>query len=204
MCKNVIFDIGNVLLKFSPYEFVKNKIKDIEKVEEIYKNIFKSKEWLMLDSGTISNEKALEIFINRGKNTKEDIINIFNNWTDCLYPINKNIEIVEKLKKSGINVYYLSNFHLKAFENIINEYKVFSLFDGGVVSAREKVIKPDERIYKILMKRYNIKPSDSVFIDDMDYNIGAAKKLNFKTILYNDKVILKEELEKNINLGGIL
>ena len=86
MIKNVIFDIGNVLLNFEPKVYVKSKVIE-EKVEEIYESIFKSKEWPMLDRGTISEEEAKANIINRKIQNKDFINSVFENWYDILSPI---------------------------------------------------------------------------------------------------------------------
>jgi len=195
MIKNIIFDIGNVLLNFEPKVYVQSKIIE-DKVEEIYDSIFKSEEWPMLDRGTISEEEAKANIINR-KIENEDFINsVFENWYDILTPIESSVEVLKKLKEKGYKVFYLSNFHLAAFEYVIKKYDFFELFDGGVVSYKENLIKPEKEIYEKVIHNYNINPSETVFIDDMQENVKVAMKQGIKGIVLENTKNLRDELEK--------
>lgn len=198
MFKNIIFDIGNVLLDFNPKEYLKLKLKE-DKIIQVYEEIFKSKEWLMLDRGTILEEEAIDIIANRSNENAELIKLSFENWYDILRPIDKNISVLRKLKESGYKVYYLSNFHLKAFENVTSKYDFFNIFDGGVVSYEEKLIKPEIEIYNKIIEKYNLNANESIFIDDMEENIEKAKEVGFNTILFKKE----EELIVSLQNYGI-
>ena len=200
MIKNIIFDIGNVLLDFNPKVYVKSKISE-EKVEEIYKCIFQSDEWPMLDRGTISEKDAKINIINRNIENEKLINLVFENWYDILMPIESSVDVLKKLKQSGYKVYYLSNFHLAAFEYVTKKHDFFECFDGGVVSYKEKLLKPEKEIYEIIIDRYNLKPCQTVFIDDMKENVKAAIKSGLKGIILKNPKDLKDELEKfNVNI----
>ncbi|WP_026881517.1 HAD family hydrolase [Clostridium akagii] len=200
MYKNVIFDIGNVLLDFKPEEYLRTKIKEADKVLEVYKEVFQSEEWVMLDRGTLTEKEAISILINRSKNG--DFIKLaFEDWYDLMTPIEGTVKILKELKKAKYKIYFLSNFQLLAFENVTKRYDFFKLFDGGVVSYKEKLIKPEENIYKKIIERYQLKPEESIFIDDVQANIDGAEKLNFGTILFEKSTDLREKLKNhNINM----
>ena len=193
MYKNVIFDLGNVLLDFNPREYLKSKISD-KKVDEVYKAIFSSEEWVMLDRGTITEKDAIRDIINRNSAYLDEINLAFENWYDLLKPIGDTVEILSSLKENGYNIYYLSNFHELAFGEVTKKNKFFELFDGGVVSYAEKLIKPEEDIYKLILDRYKLNPSETIFVDDMEANVEGANKLGIKTILFKGAKELKEEL----------
>ena len=195
MIKNIIFDIGNVLLDFNPKVYVKSKVTE-EKVEEIYKSIFQSYEWPMLDRGTITEEDAKRNIINR-KIENEELINlVFENWYDILIPIQISVKILKKLKQNGYKIYYLSNFHLAAFEHVTKKHDFFGLFDGGVVSYEENLLKPEKEIYEKIVDRYELEPSQTIFIDDTKENVEAAMKSGLKGIILNNPKDLKAQLEE--------
>ena len=195
MIKNIIFDIGNVLLDFNPELYVKSKVTE-EKVEEIYKCIFQSDEWPMLDRGTISEEQAKINIINRNIENEKLINLVFENWYDILVPIENNVDVLKKLKQSGYKVYYLSNFHLAAFEHVTKNHDFFQCFDGGVVSYKEKLLKPEKEIYEKIIERYNLDPSQTVFIDDLKENVKAAMDSGLKGIILNNSKDLRIELKE--------
>jgi epoxide hydrolase-like predicted phosphatase len=200
MIKNIIFDIGNVLLEFNPKMYVKSKVSE-EKVEEIYKCIFQSAEWLMLDRGIISEEEAKINIANRNVENKELINLVFENWYDILTPIESSVGFLKQLKQNGYKVYYLSNFHLAAFEHVIHKYEFFQNFDGGVVSYKERLLKPEKEIYEMIIDRYDLEPNETVFIDDMKENVTAAIESGLKGIILNNPKDLKAELEGfNVNI----
>lgn len=201
MYNNIIFDLGNVLLNFKPKEYLKTKIMETDKISEIHKGIFQSEEWVMLDRGMITEEEAKEIIIRNNHKNKKLIKLAFENWYELLTPIEDSVKVLKELKKSGYKVYYLSNFHLIAFEYVTKKYDFFSLFDGGIVSYKEKLIKPEEDIYKKIIEEYQIEPEKSIFIDDTQANIEGARKLNFGTILFKNSEDLREKLRAyNIHL----
>lgn len=201
VCKNIIFDIGNVLLNFKPEEYLKTKIIESDRVLEVHKEIFESKEWAMLDRGTLSEEEVITILSNRS-NKNGDLIKIaFENWYELLTPIEDSVKVLRELKNAGYRVYFLSNFHLLAFEDVIKRYDFFKIFDGGIVSYKEKLIKPEQDIYKRIIEKYHLKPEESIFIDDAQANIEGARKLNFNTILFKNSKDLREKLKTyNIHL----
>ena len=112
MIKNIIFDLGNVLVKYSPENFLGKYVKS-ENQEVFITNVFKSKEWLELDRGTLSYEDAIEIFSKRVPEERESIERLFReNISSCISPIKENVEIMRNLKKNGYSVYILSLIHI--------------------------------------------------------------------------------------------
>ena len=197
MIKNIIFDLGNVLVKYSPENFLNKYVKK-ENQEDFIINIFKSKDWLELDRGILSYEDAIEVFTKRVPEEKESIEKLFReNISSCISPIEENVEIMRKLKNNGYNVYILSNFHQPAFEYIRESWDFIREFNGDVVSCYYHYIKPEREIYETLLNKYNLTPSETIFIDDVDANINGAKELGIGGIHLPDYKILSELLKKN-------
>ncbi|WP_300386805.1 HAD family phosphatase [Clostridium sp.] len=194
MYKNIIFDLGNVLLSFNPKEYLNGKLEK-SRAEKVLKEIFLSEEWIKLDEGTITEIEAIENISLRNEDYREDIKKAFENWYDILIPINETVEILKDLKENGYNLYYLSNFHDIAFKKVKEKYDFFNLFDGGVVSYEDKLLKPDERIYKAILERYSLVPKESIFIDDTKINVDAAKEVNIEAIVFENANKLKEDLK---------
>lgn len=192
--KNIIFDIGNVLLEFKPFDFLL-KHYDEKTMEDLMVIIFSSDELIEMDLGTMSVEDIKDIFSKRNPHYKKELHYVLDHWSEMLVPIQNNIKFVKILKEKDYNLYLLSNFPLKAFEEVFNKYDFFKYFDGQVISAYEHVIKPDEKIYNNLLEKYNLKPSECLFIDDMEANILTAKELGMKTICLSYKVDLEEKLK---------
>ena len=104
--------------------------------------------------------------------------------------------MVRELKEKGYKVYYLSNFSAKAERECAHTIDFIPYTDGGILSYREKLIKPDPRIYKLLVERFGLNPGESVFLDDRADNCLAAQKLGFHTVLFTTRENAIEELKK--------
>ncbi|NLD63892.1 MAG: HAD-IA family hydrolase, partial [Bacteroidales bacterium] len=112
--------------------------------------------------------------------------------------IKGTVEIFRKLKSGGMPLYALSNWSHEGFPVAYNRYDFMKEFDGLVVSGYEKLLKPDHAIYRVLIERYNLIPSESVYIDDNRPNTDAAAELGFHAIHFLSPDQLREEL---IRLG---
>lgn len=200
MIKNIVFDLGNVLLEFKPVKYLKDRYSDPELVKNLNNIIFKSKEWIELDRGTISEEEAIELLSQRYPSYTGKIHQVFADWIDILKPMDDTIEILNELRKRNYGLYVLSNFHLKAFKRVFNKYSFFNRFDGLVISSKVNSIKPEPGIYEFLLARYQITPEKTVFIDDREENLETARRFNINTIHYIDP----ESLRQNLNKLGIL
>ena len=196
MIKNIIFDLGNVLLNFKPKEFLLRFTHDKEYIHQFISKVTRSKTWLELDRGTNSLENARTIFLSKYPDEKDFIELFFDQWMDMLTPIEENVKILEEVKELGYRTYILSNYIIEAFSYIGSKYSFLSLFDGQIISGVEKVIKPEKAIYELLLSRYNLAPEESLFIDDVLFFLKPAKKLGMKTIWNRPETDLREELKK--------
>lgn len=194
MIKNIIFDIGNVLLDFNPEKYLDSLNFHKKVKEELFKCIFKSKYWGELDRGTLTDDEAIQLFCKASPKLNKEIKDIMSGWADILVPNYETVNIVKNLKEKGYKIFLLSNFHKKAFEKVTLENDFFNLFDGKVISYETNLLKPEEEIYKKLLTTYNLKPEESIFIDDIKLNIEGAKKLGINGILFESAASLEETL----------
>ena len=193
--KNIVFDLGRVLIKFEPKEYIEQNVPE-EKREDFYNGIFGSAEWLMLDRGTLSYEDAKKIFKERVPGADKQIDRLFDvDLFEILQPIEENVKLLPKLKEK-YNLYILSNFHQPAFEHIFKKFEFFRLFDGHTVSCYYYLLKPEKEIYDILIDKFNLIPEETVFIDDTKVNIDACEKEGIRGIHLPDYTELKQKLEE--------
>lgn len=196
MIKNIIFDLGNVLIRFKPEEFINKNIKK-EYREKFFNAVFKGQEWADLDRGVLEYSDAVKIFSEKIPECSSEIKKLFDNYIlDVLEPIEKNIEIMKSLK-GKYKLFVLSNFHYPAFDYIFKNWEFFKYFDGKVVSGHCKLLKPEKKIYELLCLTYSLKPNECVFIDDTKANIEAAEEFGINGIHLTDINILEEKLKEN-------
>jgi 2-haloacid dehalogenase len=110
-------------------------------------------------------------------------------------PIDGTVDILAELKRAGVPRYALTNWSAETFPPAQARYEFLSWFDGIVVSGEEGVIKPDARIFRILLERFGIAPGEAVFIDDNPHNAAAAQALGIHGIHFRSPELLRRELE---------
>lgn len=198
MIKNIIFDLGNVLISFKPSEYFDKNNYPLSIKATILSDIFGSKEWLMLDNGEITTPEAINAIATKSSLSKKEIAHIFNLRSDLMFPLDSNVRLLPELKKRGFRLYYLSNFPLDIFGEVSTGYYFFKYFDGGLISAEAKFSKPDIGIYNILLEKYSLLPNECLFIDDIEVNVKAAESLGMKGIIAYGSLELSNEIEKSI------
>jgi putative hydrolase of the HAD superfamily len=198
MIKNIIFDLGNVLISFKPGDFLEKKGYSSETRNIILNDIFKSPEWLGLDNGTITTAEAIEKISVRSSLKWEEIASIFKLRIEIMYPLHGNIKLLPGLKKRGFKLYFLSNFPDDIFDEVFREYDFFKFFDGGIISSRVKCSKPDFRIFEILMEKYSLSRSECLFIDDIEINTNAAQNFGVKSFCTFGSSDISKQLEEKL------
>ncbi|MDA3811753.1 MAG: HAD family phosphatase, partial [Spirochaetaceae bacterium] len=173
MIRNIIFDLGNVLMDFQPMDYLNSKGLNQVEIDFLYREIFLSNEWVELDRGTITREEALKTFCIRNPEESE-LIRSHSDFENILTPLSDNVQILKELKDKGYKLYYLTNYHDDLFEYSFNKFEFFKIFDGGVVSAHVKLIKPDIRIFQKILDKYFLKTEETLFIDDLKANVHTA------------------------------
>ncbi len=162
MIRNIIFDLGNVLINFKPIKFMERFTNDSEHIRNFAKKVFWSDTWLNMDRGVLSWDDSKNIFQTQHPEEAPLLELLFSNWKEILTPIENNIQILKDLKQKGYNIFVLSNYIEKPFEYTKNQNDFFSLLDGMVISYQENYVKPERQIYQILLDRYNLIPNESI------------------------------------------
>lgn len=192
----VVFDIGNVLTDFAWNGFLKAKGYDDEMIKRIARATVESDDWVEYDKGNLTNDEIVERFVENDPEIGDDLKNAFQNIDGIILKREKTIPWIRALKAAGYKVLYLSNFSKQALEGCPDAMAFLEETDGGILSYRDHVVKPDPAIYHLLEERYNLTPAKTVFIDDTPVNIEAARKLGWKGIIYKDYKQTVEELSE--------
>lgn len=192
----VVFDIGNVLTDFAWNGFLKAKGYDDEMIKRIARATVESDDWVEYDKGNLTNDEIVERFVENDPEIGDDLKNAFQNIDGIILKREKTIPWIRALKAAGYKVLYLSNFSKQALEGCPDAMAFLEETDGGILSYRDHVVKPDPAIYHLLEERYDLTPAKTVFIDDTPVNIEAARNLGWKGIIYKDYKQTVEELSE--------
>lgn len=196
MIKNIIFDIGNVLMPFGYRPFFESFGYDEETVERLSKATAQSPDWNELDRGVLSYEAVLRRFVENDSQLEEIIQRVFADLHGILGVYDYTESWIKQLKEAGYGVYYLSNFFQKADEDCKDLMGFLELTDGGILSYKDKVTKPDRQIYELLLERFGLKAEECVFLDDTKKNIDGARAVGIHGILFHDREQAVAELQK--------
>ncbi len=194
--KKIIFDLGNVLVRFEPEQFLKDLFKDkiiIQRCKEVYFHGL----WNEYDRGFLSKEDMIEKGSHLYPENRKDFSLMMEKWTSYVTAIEGNIKYIETLMKKGYDLYILSNIPQDCYEYLLNNEAWFQNMTG-VYSFQEKTIKPEEKIYQILLDRFHLKSDECIFVDDKLENIQAAEKLGFIGLHCTDASQLPSWLERKL------
>ena len=183
MIKNIVLDIGYVLIGFEWMEHIRKRF-DEETAEIVTNAIWKKGYWSELDRGVLSDEEVLELFYSEAPEHRQEIKEAFDNVGECLLRRDYAIPWIEELKARGFNVYYLSNYseHLMRVNPSVLDF--LQHMDGGVFSCYVKKIKPNPEIYQCLFEKYELHPEECLFFDDREENVIAAQELGMQAVQF--------------------
>lgn len=180
--KNIIFDLGNVL--------VSTNMEDLMAVNPDIPNDkinYIMSQWYKDEDDPIGLDEFKSIIPDRLKEASKFIPKLFEYNIRCVNPFDYTIPLIDKLKAAGYNVYFLSNWSKWSYE-LLDRYHKFDFLEkmnGGVWSWQTGCMKPNERIYRILLNKYNLNPEECVFFDDLKDNIEAANDIGIKGVLFD-------------------
>lgn len=187
MVKNVIFDIGKVLIYFDWMEYMRKNYDDEEVIEKITTSIWNSGWWPEMDRGVMPEEEIMSNIIKEAATlgVEEQAKYTLYHFAECMDKQDYAIPWVKELKAKGYKVYFLSNYSdfLVRIKPEILDFR--SYMDGGVFSYEEGLIKPDAAIYNRICEKYNLIPQECIFTDDIQKNIDAARACGMKGLRFD-------------------
>ncbi len=195
MIRNVILDMGNVLLTFDP-EVSLNLYCDSEQAKDIIRReLFWGPEWVMGDRGGIPDKGRFDLVKQRVPEQYWDALKkCCDNWYICMNPVEGAAEFCSFVRERGLGIYILSNAS-DAFYTYFPKFLPLNYFDGVVVSADIHMLKPDREIYDYIVNKYHLCPDECLFIDDMPQNVEGARRAGLHAIRFeNDYALIKQLL----------
>ena len=201
MIRNIVFDMGQVIIRFDPQMFLDRAgIKDPDDRRLVLNELFLSVEWAQMDEGVLTEETAEPIILKRIPErlhgTVRELLHHWS-WPRDMIPGMENL--VMKLKTSQYGVWLLSNAS-KAQHTYWPKVPVSSLFDGKLISCDVHVVKPSREIYRMFTEKFSLEPEECIFIDDSPANVAGAIACGWSGIVFHGDA---EELERKMIAAGI-
>ncbi len=194
--KTIVFDLGGVLIDWNPHYLYK-KIFDSEEKMEWFLTQVCSPDWNAEQDGGRSFEAAIDELLPEYPEYKPQIEAYYSRWVEMLGgAIEGTVEILKEFHQSERHeILALTNWSKQTFPIALDRFDFLHWFSGILVSGEENMKKPDLEIYELLIKRYGLTPSETLFIDDSHANIVSAKELGINTIHFRNPEQLRAEID---------
>ena len=201
MIRNIVFDMGNVIIVFDPEHFMDmERITDPEDRKIILRELFQSTEWAQMDLGVLTEESAAPIILERiPEHLAESVIRLLHHWWEKRECIPGMEELIRTLKDTGYRIYLLSNASVSQ-HLYWPQFSMSRLFDGKLISCDYGIVKPNPEIYRIFMQKFGLEATECLFIDDLPANVAAAVQCGWSGIVFHGDA---EELKKKMSIKGI-
>lgn len=193
--KNVVFDMGNVLMLFDGPYFSAQFTESEADAVALQHALFGSPAWNLLDSGTISYDTMLRVArAHLDERLWPNLDACFTGWAAYSAPIEQTNALAAELKREGYGIYLLSNAGTRIHDQL-SHMPAWELMDGAVVSGEERLMKPDPAIYRLLCERYGLLPEECLFVDDNADNCEGARVAGMRAVRYTgDAAAIREAL----------
>ena len=185
MIRNMVFDIGNVLMGFRWKEYMRSLFGENEAlIQTINQGIWHNGCWAAMDKGEMDGAATLRSAVAFAPQYEKEIKLTLDRVALAFHKFGYAVPWLKELKRMGLNVYYLSNysaFSIAANPDVLN---FIPCMDGGVFSFEVKAVKPDPEIYRCLCDKYDLKPEECLFTDDVPANVKGAQACGFQGIVF--------------------
>ena len=196
MIKNIIFDVGKVLVEFD-WESAFHKLGiEGEAFEAVADATVCSTDWNEYDRSSMSDEEQLQYFIAKAPDYEKEIRLFWENVGLPIWQYDYSMELVKGLRSQGYHTYILSNYARHTYECTREALSFEKEMDGVVFSYQVGSIKPEPEIYQTLLENFHLVPEESVFLDDKPENLKAAAQFGIHTIQFTTLDAAKDALQK--------
>lgn len=195
MHDTIVFDLGGVLIDWNP-RYLYRKVFDNESNMETFLSTICTPDWNEQQDAGRPIAEAVEERTAQWPEHADLIRLYYDRWIEMVGgAFEETVDILEDLYQQDIPLYALTNWSAETFPLVLNDFPFFERFEGIVVSGNEKLKKPDPRLYRVLLDRYQLDPNKTVFIDDRASNVQAAEEMGMHGITYTSAPELRRELE---------
>lgn len=200
MIRNIIFDMGGVLLNYNPRRYISHLTADEGDADLLMREVFNSVEWFRLDHGTIGQEEAAAAMRSHLPVRLHDAVERLIEWWKLeVLPVEGIAELAAELKELGCGIYLLSNATLRHPE-YFDRLPSAQYFDGRFVSAFHKMLKPQYEIYEAMLEEFGLKAEECFFVDDSVVNVEGAYCMGIAGMVFDGDI---PRLRQALNAAGV-
>lgn len=194
MPNTVVFDLGNVLVRWNPRLLYEQLIPDPQELETFFDTVI-TQDWIRAQDEGRPFAEGTELLVREFPHYAAEIRAFWERWSDMVPgPIDGTVAILEELKTRRTPLYALTNWSHETFPIARPRFPFFDWFDGIVVSGEIGLVKPDARIYRHLLERHDLAAEDCVFIDDSAANVKGAEVVGIAGLHFTSPEQLRRDL----------
>jgi putative hydrolase of the HAD superfamily len=194
MVRNVIFDLGGVVLDWNPDRIVAGIVPEPGLQSSYRQSLFGHADWREFDRGTVTEAELIERLAVRLGRTAEDWKSTLDAIRHSLVEKTDTVNLIRALQRRGVSLYCLSNMPVDVYSHLKVQHTFWDAFSGIVISGEVKMMKPEPEVFAHLLTTFGLRANESVFIDDLAANVEAAKQTGMQAILFKDARQCEEEL----------
>jgi len=193
----VVFDVGNVLLRWDPRNLYRRIFDDEAQMEWFLSTVCTS-EWNIEQDRGRDWDEAVALLVKDHPDHETPIRAFHERWHETVSGvIEENVELLGRLQRAGVPTYCITNFSGAKFVEAKHRYPFLGSFRGTIVSGDERLLKPDPKIYNLLLDRYGLRAQDCIFIDDSKANVEGARSVGMHAIHFVEPMDLAAELRRH-------
>jgi putative hydrolase of the HAD superfamily len=196
MVRNVIFDLGGVVLDWNPDRIVSRFQPDAALQSAFKAAVFGHDDWKAFDRGGLTEPELMNRLESRMGLSRAELNALFHAVRHSLVEKPDTVQLVRTLQQRGVPLYCLSNMPAAMYAHLQRQHTFWDAFSGIVISGEVKMMKPEPEVFLHLLETFNLCAEESVFVDDMVANVEAAEKIGLHGILFKDAGQCREELER--------
>jgi putative hydrolase of the HAD superfamily len=194
--RNVIFDLGGVVLDWNPDHIVARFQPVPELRASLKAALFGHADWRLFDRGTLTESELIERLQLRVGATRQEVEAILDGIRDSLVEKPETVKLMRALQGQGTPLYCLSNMPATVYTHLRQRHNFWDAFSGIVISGEVQMMKPEPEVFMHLLATFNLRPEECVFIDDVLANIESARQVGLHTIWFKDAAQCRRELEQ--------
>jgi putative hydrolase of the HAD superfamily len=196
--RNVVMDLGGVMLEWNPDHLLTRFEPDPVLRGRLRASIF-GHDWHLFDRGRVTEVELLARLELCTGQTRELLVEIVEAVRDSLREKPETVALVRAFQQRGFDIYCLSNMPGPIYEHLRRRHTFWDVFRGIVVSGEIQLMKPEPEIYLHLLERFGLQPAESVFIDDLQVNVDAARGVGLHAIRFQNAVQCLQEFDELLN-----
>lgn len=198
--QNIVFDMGNVLIRYTPEAYASAYLSDPEDIQCILDELFHNVEWVAMDRGTLTEKEAMRSIAKRlPEHLHAVAARLIREWHQDIPPYPEMDQLIHDLKAAGYGIYLLSNTSKRYHEFRVN-IPAIDLFDGEFISADHGLLKPDRAMYQAFFEQFHLEPETCFFIDDSAANIESAMREGMQGFVFHGNVA---KVRRALNEAGV-